>query len=780
MRIRYIAVLLFATLVLCTTVYMRPFRFIDNIFYDLNFALASKGAPADSVVVVAIDEISISQLGAMPWPRSTLARLFELIESASPRAVAPDLLFPKRPEEKQTDSLAAVFSRMKCLVLPFSATNFSDDSNNRELPEDVFNHRFLMMTQVAMLESASFFTASATSGSEPVLTETADYRGFLNVTTSTTSQVLRESIHVIRMGQDYYPSFGVASAAAFFQLRPDQIVLDGAPGVHLGGRFIPLTSYAGSFFINYRKNKQPLEVISASELIGNNTDLLKLRDKLVFVGVTDPGASSDFFITPIGNQYPGVFVWANTALDIIHNSWIRYGGGWLEAINWLILLLIFPGMLLFFAPNMRLYSIVCMLVIMTGSVVAGIILLQQVHYFWNPVPHIHAFLFSLIGLAVQKVEFQSSQALSLDPPDSSADTLPPPNERDFLRPLSPTKTVKFAMSFCGIDTAALALVSTERSSAEGNHSTTPSVISAVELEKIRKIAGAKILGCIGSGGMADVYLAWNPTMEVYRAIKVLKPDLPGNNLNRFETEIKIISKFDHPNIVHCYGVAVWHSMPYIEMEFVNGTSMDKVMRTCKLLTVEQALCIGVLLCRALHYAHNQVVTMYGKSYRGIIHRDIKPANIILSKSGKIKLTDFGISRPGTVSINTGDNGKIVGTLPYLAPEQFNEDTVSVQSDIYSVGATLFEFLTGEKAFPQREIAPLLSAKAQGRYKKIVPSKQISREIVDILNKALAQKPEDRYSSAAVMQEELQRVLMERVEQNAYEHLGDLVSRISGS
>jgi serine/threonine-protein kinase len=239
-------------------------------------------------------------------------------------------------------------------------------------------------------------------------------------------------------------------------------------------------------------------------------------------------------------------------------------------------------------------------------------------------------------------------------------------------------------------------------------------------------------------------------------MKVLKPDRKNAFESRFETEIRILSKLAHPHIVQFFGVGDWSGLPFIEMEFVPGSSMDDVLTKCGVLSPRETLAAGIIVCRALHYAHTQSTTIYGKTYDGVIHRDLKPANIMLSKSGKVKLTDFGIARPGEVSLHTLDAGHVVGTLPYLAPEQFDEGEITAGVDIYALGATLYELATGERAFPQTDLTALVKAKATGRIKP--PPASLPPGLAAAVGKAMALRPEERYATAQAMEKDLEKAL----------------------
>jgi serine/threonine-protein kinase len=304
--------------------------------------------------------------------------------------------------------------------------------------------------------------------------------------------------------------------------------------------------------------------------------------------------------------------------------------------------------------------------------------------------------------------------------------------------------------------------------------------SPAVIEKLRTLCGGQIIGTLGSGGMADVYLTWNPRLEVYRAIKVIKPGQNPALLERFETEIRIFAKLEHPNIVRCYGVSDWHSLPVVEMEYVSGTSIEGVLRKKGPLTTPQALSITILTCRALHYAHSQTITIYGKAYKGVIHRDIKPANIMLSRSGRVKLADFGIARPTEVSIHTLDSGNVVGTLPYLAPEQLEENAeLTARTDVFALGATLYEMISGKRAFPQRDIQSLIKAKTFGKVEPLAVSPQVPKVLVDAIAKAMATEPSERYATADAFGKDLEKCLRAVGVRDGYSHLRQLADSLWG-
>ena len=173
-----------------------------------------------------------------------------------------------------------------------------------------------------------------------------------------------------------------------------------------------------------------------------------------------------------------------------------------------------------------------------------------------------------------------------------------------------------------------------------------------------------IVGLLGTGGMARVYKIWNEKLEVPRAVKILIPTQQKDLKNRFETEVKITAKLHHPNIVEIYSVGEWNGLPFLEMELIEGDSIETIIARYGKLPFSVCCAIAIFVARALVYAHGQEFLLYGKNYHGVIHRDLKPANVMISKNGEVKLMDFGIARPTEASLHTVE-GNIVGTMQYL-------------------------------------------------------------------------------------------------------------------
>ena len=274
-----------------------------------------------------------------------------------------------------------------------------------------------------------------------------------------------------------------------------------------------------------------------------------------------------------------------------------------------------------------------------------------------------------------------------------------------------------------------------------------------------RIGNLRIIEPIASGGMAFVYKVMHEELEVVRAIKLLKPGFTEETRQRLLTEAKISANLHHPNIVQIYNVALWkEEIPYIEMEYVHGTCLRDTIAHHTRLPFPVAASIAGIVSRSLDFARQQTFTVYGKSYYGLVHRDIKPANILISSTGAVKLADFGIALPGSVSLHTADS-VIMGTSPYLSPEQIKGQRLDHRSDIYSLGTVLYEMLCGIKTFPQTLMPTLMNAKIEGTYEPIrTHLHNIPPGLADVLAKCLMVDKEKRYQDAAELSVALDRIV----------------------
>lgn len=285
------------------------------------------------------------------------------------------------------------------------------------------------------------------------------------------------------------------------------------------------------------------------------------------------------------------------------------------------------------------------------------------------------------------------------------------------------------------------------------------------------VGHCRVIELLAAGGMANVYKVWHEQLEVIRAVKILKPGYSEESKGRLETEAKISANLRHTNIVEIYGMGYWNTIPYIEMEYIDGPSMKELLEKNIRLPVQFSLSVIHCVCTALQFAYNQDMTLYGKVYDRLIHRDIKPANILITSDGVVKLADFGIARPSEVSIHT-KGSKVMGTFAYLSPEQLNGEKLDQRSDVYSLATVLYEMLTGSKTFPQKLLAELVQRKSRGQFIPVGSmGVRLSRQLCCAIEKSLALDRTKRYCDAGEFDIEISSALRKMTKKSPKDIIG---------
>ena len=249
----------------------------------------------------------------------------------------------------------------------------------------------------------------------------------------------------------------------------------------------------------------------------------------------------------------------------------------------------------------------------------------------------------------------------------------------------------------------------------------------------------EILELLGKGGMGAVYKARQPNLDRFVALKVLPPETARDPAfaERFQREARALARLSHPNIIGVHDFGQQDGLYYLMMEYVDGVNLRQAMRSGQL-TPEEALRVVPQICDALQFAHDE----------GIVHRDIKPENILLDRRGRVKIADFGLAKlrsPSADDVRLTGTQQVMGTMHYMAPEQLaSARTVDHRADIYALGVTFYEMLTGE--LPVGRFPP--------------PSKKapIDARLDQIVLRTLEHAPADRYQHASDIKTEVESVL----------------------
>jgi eukaryotic-like serine/threonine-protein kinase len=257
----------------------------------------------------------------------------------------------------------------------------------------------------------------------------------------------------------------------------------------------------------------------------------------------------------------------------------------------------------------------------------------------------------------------------------------------------------------------------------------------------------KVLEQLGAGGMGSVFLCEHRYMRRRVAIKVLPPEKSSSQsmLDRFLRESQAVARLDHPNIVRAHDIGNHGGLYYLVMEYVEGVNLHQLVEDHGRLDITRAVNYTIQAALGLHYAHKS----------RLIHRDVKPANLLIDRSGVLKVLDLGLARftdevgDATTKNGSGDDGGLLGTADYIAPEQAIDPTMAdYRADIYSLGATFYYLLTGKPLFEGGTMAQKLIKHQTAKPTSMRTLRpEVPEEMEEILMAMLAKKPDDRPSTA---------------------------------
>jgi eukaryotic-like serine/threonine-protein kinase len=274
---------------------------------------------------------------------------------------------------------------------------------------------------------------------------------------------------------------------------------------------------------------------------------------------------------------------------------------------------------------------------------------------------------------------------------------------------------------------------------------------SVDAPNLKRIGKYEVIDLLGRGGMGLVYRAFDRQLNREVAIKTVTEGFTGDQemLQRFYREAAKTGALKHPNIVIVYDLGEQDGFPYIVMEYLSGDPLDRLIQSQQPQPIAYKLKIIEQVCYALGYAHRN----------DVVHRDVKPGNIIVQPDGIVKLLDFGIARQEKTDGHLTRTGHVIGTVQYMAPERLKGESFDGRSDIFSVGVVMFQLLTGQLPFTgDYSIVQKILAEKQPSLRQFLEHYPVALD--DILDRALAKNPKDRYETADEMAAEVSSVAHE--------------------
>jgi len=581
------------------------------------------------------------------------------------------------------------------------------------------------------------------------------------------------------------PSFALQCLRAYYNLQSDDYRFSPGKELVLGRAHIPMDGQ-GRMLVDYG-NREKFPRFYFSDVRNKKIPMEAFQDKIVLIGMMATGAG-DQWISPIGDLFPGVEIHGNVINNIIAGDYL-IRPIWAPKLE-LGLMILFAFFVALAIPHLSAGKSAIVAVVLLAITVAGGIYAFTAYGFWLKMFYPALMLIAgytvvvskrylvtekkkemlegesaetnkMLGLSFQgqgmlDMAFEKFRKVPID--DSMKEnlynlSLDFERKRQFNKAAAvlehlATKDAKFKDVQARMDKLKAAgetvIFGTAGLKKGGADATVMVGGGASDLAK-PTLGRYEVIRELGKGAMGVVYLGKDPKINREVAIKTLRfedefdaADMTAMK-ERFFREAESAGRLVHPNIVTIYDAGDDGDISYIAMELLSGTDLKDFTTKGKLLSVNETLEVVAKVADALDYAHQQ----------GVVHRDIKPANIMRLKDGTIKVTDFGIAR--ITSQSKTATGTVMGTPSYMSPEQLAGSKVDGRADLFSLGVTLYEMLTGEKPFTGESVATLMFRIANTPHQNIMTLRaDLPPGTEEIINTALQKTPDERYQRGSQM------------------------------
>ncbi len=681
---------------------------------DQMFRLRGKETAGQEIVLLQIDPRATDLLGRFPWSRERWAGVLNALSLYRPKVVALDL---NQPFVDKADTsargmylLAEVLERGKNIVVPFAFVP-SEVSTASSTAPAYFTSAAFPMSEIDP-KSKKVVSAGLVNYPDRWFAEKAAGLGHNSQIPDLDGSLRWHPLAVNVEGQ-VYPSLVLTAARLYLGLGRNQSAFLPGEGVRLGGDVIP-TDNRGRLFVNYVGPAETFKSYNLSDVLLGQIDPNGLSKKIVILGRMPTGISG-FYTTPVEPQLPQTELTANLVENIIHKRFLKALS--LSKFLDLSFLILIGVLAAFVLPQLSLtYRFVVLGIFLVALLNLAFILFNSFGILTKPFYPLLELLFFIGASPVLKArrtaeEFRESY-------ESGYDRLEGAYEKAAAPSVSRAQIGEERSEAAGSPQAYGATESFQRTEAMPEPEIIAGELTLYEATSLApKIAAAtpqpakdlpqtlgryQILEVLGKGAMGTVYKGSDPAIDRLEALKTIRLDTVADEgeiqelKERLVREAKAAGKLSHPNIVTIYDVGHEGDLQYIAMEYLEGYTLEEIIKRKVDLNYRIVAKLIVQVCDALDYAHD----------RGIVHRDIKPANIMVMNNFQVKVMDFGIARLET-SASMTQTGIAMGTPNYISPEQLQGKSVDRRSDIFALGVVLYEFLTREKPFRGENLSQLI-------------------------------------------------------------------------
>jgi len=776
-----------------------PLKRLQWQVQDVMYSFRGEKNFSSDIVLINIDDKTLRQYGQWPWNRDKIADLLAAVGSGQPKTVVLDIILEQDTEQDTlgfTEIMAGQMSWMKNVIIPYEITpaefrnqKISNPKFLRQYSLDVDNSLGVLDENAALLARKVFLPPSQVCRYSSGL-------GFrYNVYDD--DRKIRWSPLVMHFNGYYYPSTALLAAAHQLGVKASAIMVNGGRSVKVGKIEIP-TNESGELFINYNKKDESFRQISAADILDEVIDPAIFAGKLAIISISSK-LIAEYYSTPVSSSLGVSEVQANIIENIIHANFINridaapgvdlltlFGLGILFAFILPRVSLLYRFVILmvcfFVLANLNfvlfnfykilaqpLYIGLELFLLLLASPILDNEFLSNLSIFEGNIdssgttklPKINLEQHDMPASQVQQptpsahpepaprphqtdAEFEKTTAADQPDNEDSDQTIKAGSSETTASQAEKQPTIEHSHS--SLDTGDNGVVNQTEAVQDGvpPPSQHKDIHSESDSRLINKSLGRyKVLEILGQGAMGTVYKGIDPAINRNVALKTIRLDFVSDQeeLNelkeRLFREARAAGMLSHSNIVTIYDVGTEENLQYIAMEYLEGQTLEDMIRRKVKFNYRIISEIITQICSALDYAHNQ----------GIVHRDIKPANIMVLKNYVIKVMDFGIARIDSTSMTR--TGIAMGTPNYISPEQLQGKAVDNRCDIFSLGVVMYEMLVNKRPFHGENLTSLIYNIVNN---KPEPPSSIDQSIPTlfdrVIDRALQKDPEERFQKAS--------------------------------